>query len=206
MRAVLHGLLDLVAPRRCAGCDAWLDPTDFEFCAPCEVLLEPAAQLDAGRAAYLYGGPIAEAIRRLKYEGRTELAEPLGARLVEVARAVAGEVDAVVPVPLHPERLRERGFNQAALLARPVARALAVPLVTSALRRVRETRPQASLGVGARGSNVRGAFGGRGTCPPRVLLIDDVRTTGATITECALSLRRRGVERVHALVLARADP
>jgi ComF family protein len=206
VKAVWDGLMDLLAARRCAGCDEALDPAEEHFCGLCEPLLEPADRRDAGRAAYVYGGPLADAIRRLKYGRRTDLAWPLGLRLAEAALGAAGEVDAVIPVPLHPRRLRQRGFNQAALLARPVAQVLAVPLVTGALRRRRDTVPQASLEPAARGRNVRGAFVVTEAPPPRVLLLDDVRTTGATLTECAERLRAAGVERVRTLVLARAEP
>ncbi|HJL18025.1 MAG TPA: ComF family protein [Sandaracinaceae bacterium LLY-WYZ-13_1] len=206
MKAVVYGLLDLLAPHRCPGCDEALGPGTDGFCEVCAVGLEPARSTDGGRAAYVFGGPLADAIRRFKYGRRSELATPLGLRLAEAAVRLAGEVDAVVPVPLHPRRLRERGFDQAALLAGPVAHALAVPRMTGVLRRVRDTRPQASLDMAVRAANVRGAFVVRGAPPPRVLLVDDVRTTGATLAECAERLRAAGARRVHPLVLARAEP
>lgn len=147
---------------------------------------------------------MADAIRRMKYGGRSELAGPLGLLLAEAAIAFAGEVDAVVPVPLHPRRLRARGFDQAALLARPVSRVLAVPLAVGALARLRDTPPQASLDVGARALNVQAAFRAVSAPAPRVLLIDDVRTTGSTLAACAEALTAVGVGRVRTLVLARA--
>lgn len=204
-RSIFHGLLDLLAPPQCAACDVTLAPDAADFCEACEPLLEPAERAASGHAAYVYGGPMADAIRRFKYGGRSELAASLGARLAAAALPFAGEVDAVVSVPLHPRRLRERGFDQAALLARPVARALAVPLRAGVMRRARDTPPQASLERAARGRNVRGAFRVFASAGRRVLLIDDVRTTGATLTECAETLRDAGAERVHTLVLARAE-
>jgi len=201
-RSLLEGLLDALAPPRCAACDGALAPGEGGFCEACESLLEPSSG-ERPRAVFLYGGPLADAIRRFKYGGRSELAATLAPHLVE--RAAEVEVDAVVPVPLHPRRERARGYNQAALLARPVASALAVPFAPTALRRLRDTPPQASLDTARRRGNVRGAFAVRSAPPPRVLLIDDVRTTGATLAECAATLRGAGALRVHSLVLARVE-
>jgi ComF family protein len=204
-------LLKLLSPARCAACDALLAERESAFCAACAPLLEPSAStLEPGAApvgapaAFLYGGPLADAIQRLKYAGRSELARPLGALLADYAIVFGGLVERVVPVPLHPSRLRERGFNQSALLARPVARALGVPFDPYWLARVRPTRDQASLAREARGHNLRGAFAARGVRAQRVLLIDDVRTTGATLAEASEALLRAGCERVHTLALARA--
>jgi ComF family protein len=201
-------LLHLLAPERCPGCDELLDDDATKFCAACDPLLERVAALEvptSGAAAFLYGGPIAAAIQRLKYAGRGELARPLGSLLADFALVFAGRVDRVVPVPLHPRRLRARGFNQSALLARPVATALGVPLDARALARVRPTRDQAALSREARSHNLRGAFCvRRGQRADRVLLIDDVRTTGATLAEAADALVRGGCAQVHTLALARA--
>lgn len=202
---VWRGLLELIAPRECAGCENVLTPSERGFCEGCEPLLDPGGRLGDALAAYLYAGPMAEAVRGLKYGRRTELAPVLGAMLATRALELAGEVDAVVPVPLHRARLRRRGFNQAALLARPVARALAVPFHASDLRRVRDTPAQAGLGAAERATNVRGAFVALRAPGSRVLLIDDVRTTGATLAECAEALRVAGAERVFTLVLARVE-
>ena len=210
MRAAFaSSLLQLLAPERCAACDALLDETEPAFCAACAPLLEPSSPepdaLPVGSpAAFLYGGPLATAIQRLKYAGRSELARPLGALLADYAVVFGGRVERVVPVPLHPSRLRERGFNQSALLARPVAQALGVPFDPHWLARVRPTRDQAGLARDARSQNLRGAFAARGARAPRVLLIDDVRTTGATLAEAAEALLRAGCEHVHTLALARA--
>ncbi|MCC7538536.1 MAG: ComF family protein, partial [Deltaproteobacteria bacterium] len=123
--------------------------------------------------------------------------------------AYRGRVDLVVPVPLHRTRLVERGFDQAVLIARPLARALARPLVARALSRIRATAPQSSLDARARAENVAGAFvptsSGRRALPGRrVLLVDDVRTTGATLDECARVARDAGAIEVLALALAAA--
>jgi len=206
-RLVLEGLLDLLAPRRCPGCDEVLIGDESGFCGGCEPLIDPAPPgvLPPARGAsvHLFAGPLADAIRRMKYEGRTDLTPPLAALVEAATPHYGGRVDGVLPVPLHRRRLAERGFNQSALLARPLARALGVPLLVGRLRRVRPTRPQVGLDAEARRDNVRGAFRVVRRLPPRVLLFDDVRTTGATLAEAGQALREAGVE-VWSLTLARA--
>ncbi|MBX3274152.1 MAG: ComF family protein [Sandaracinaceae bacterium] len=202
-RAILGGLLDLVAPPACAACDAPLAPGGEGLCAPCGALVERAD--GAPRAAFLYGGPLADAVRRFKYGGRSELAPVLARMARPAVLELAGRVDVVVSVPLHPRRERARGYDQTALLARAWARALAVPCRARALGRVRDTPPQASLDVGARDANVRAAFRVLASLPPRVLLVDDVRTTGATLAACGEALLAAGVVEVHPFVLARVE-
>lgn len=112
-----------------------------------------------------------------------------------------------MPVPLHPKRLRWRGFNQSILLAREVSRAYSVPMDPFSLRRVRETPPQTELNEEERRRNVRGAFAlapGRSIERRNVLLVDDVYTSGATVNECVRTLRKSGARKVFVLTLARA--
>ena len=199
MHDLLEGFLTLVAPSRCAGCD---EPADGPavFCASCTVLLEPRS----GRGAvFEYGGPVADAIQRFKYDGRSELGAVLGSVMVEHAERWAGKVDAVVPVPLHWRRRRARGYDQAALLARPLAKSLGVPALLRGLRRVRNTPSQVDLPHAERQRNIAGAFAPwrlRGV--RRVLLVDDVRTTGATLRAASEALKAGGVAEVQPLVLA----
>jgi ComF family protein len=210
--AIFRGLVDLLAPRLCAACDLELLDTDEHLCAGCAPLLEqaPADRLPPARsaAAFMHVGPLADAIRRYKYGPRADLAGPLGALLAEAARPLAGHVDLLVSMPLHPRRLRARGFDQAALLARPVARALGVPLRCGALVRVRETAPQAGLDARRRAENVRGAFAvspRARLAGQRVLVLDDVRTTGATLAAACEVLLAAGVAEARTLTLAIAD-
>jgi ComF family protein len=204
--SVLVGLRGLLAPGRCAGCDLGFDDADDRLCPACEPLLEPAPPElrppHPAAAVFRYQGPLADAVRRFKYARRTELAPYLSQALADAALGYAGQVDRVVPMPLHPSKLRARGYNPVALLAGPVAKQLGVPLELRLLRRVRPTREQAGLDRDDRCRNVRGAFVATLRCPPRrVLLLDDVRTTGATLAEAATALAAHGHE-VVTLALA----
>lgn len=151
-----------------------------------------------------------DALHALKYRGRVALADPLGQALAEVVREdpILSAADALVPVPLHPRREAERGFNQSEELAKVVARQTGIPLLRT-LVRVRPTAPQVGLPEVERRGNVRGAFAVRGPVRAlRVLLVDDVITTGSTLAECARTIRGAGGEVVGAVTVAMAlrDP
>jgi ComF family protein len=204
----------LVSPARCAACDArvaWI----AAFCPACASTAQRAAENGAGRsvplvAAFVYGGAIARTIARLKYERRPDLSRPLGDLLWRAVKphAPAFALRVVVPVPLHPSRLAERGYNQSALVARPVAQRLGAPFWPMALVRVRDTPRQASLDRACRLTNVRGAFEVRQRERVRgrdILLVDDVCTTGATLDACSIAMRDAGVRSVAYAVVARSD-
>jgi len=173
------------------------------YCAACAAA-PPAYALARSLAAY--EGPLREAIHACKYQGARRVADALGVVLANaIPPEVADGVRAVVPVPLHASRLRERGYNQAEALAHPVARRLGVPCLPAALRRCRQEAPQARSGAAARRTNVAGAFApGAHAVWGTVLLVDDVFSTGATADACAQALRAGGARRVHVLTLARA--
>ena len=160
------------------------------------------------RAALGYGKEARRLVTRLKYGGRGDLG-PWMARIMEsVARELVADEPLVVPVPLHRARLVRRGANQAAELARPLARSLGLAMRADVLVRARSTRTQVGLGRKARTRNVAGAFkvpeAGRARLAGRtVILVDDVFTTGATVAACARALRRGGAERVDCLTFAR---
>ncbi len=160
----------------------------------------------ATRAAYLYAPPLDRLVQELKFAGRLGHARLLGELLVAHLEAVGTPPpEMVIPVPLHPRRLRMRGYNQARELARPVARWLDAPLCAHAARRLRDTAAQSGLDAAARRRNVRGAFEvDAGVAGRRVALVDDVVTTGNTVTELARELVAAGAERVEVWCLARA--
>jgi ComF family protein len=207
--AIINGFLRLLAPPLCPGCDLPLRRKEVSFCDGCKPLIEQASQAfqppAPTAAVFVYGGPLAEAIRRVKYEGRTDYVPALAGMLSTAALPYAGLVDLVIPMPLHPKRLRARGFNQAALLARAVSRKLAVRLDVRTLERIRDTPEQAGLSRSDRALNVKGAFRVRARGRTgRVLLIDDVRTTGATLASAADALLEAGFNSVFSLTLAYA--
>lgn len=175
-------------------------------CGECRLTRRPYGVC---RSAGVYDGPLKQCIHSFKYEGRRELAEVLGRFMAECAdRELAeAEYDALVPVPLHRDRLRERGFNQALLLARELAKRRGSPVAPDVLARDRGTLSQSTLSRRERLKNVRGAFavGERGAVRGmRFLVIDDVYTTGATADECARILMKAGARAVDILTLARS--
>jgi ComF family protein len=164
------------------------------------------------RAVGFHEGPLREAIHSLKYEGRRRVAGPLGEMLARYLQDWAAEIDVVVAVPLHRVRRRQRGFNQADLLARQCAGVLKLPYLPRALSRQRATRPQVGLTLAERHSNVSGAFtpGRQGTIArlagKHVLLIDDVTTTGSTLNAAAAALAPLHPITVRGMALTRPVP
>jgi ComF family protein len=226
--SVKSQLLSLVFPARCAGCGR---PGNL-FCPACQDQVQPVPQpvcircgrpvatagrcsdcsdgsfhVSAIRAAAVYIDPISKAIHRFKYEGQPELHAPLGELLVAYWRSRSATVDLVASVPLHENRQRERGFNQSELLAAVLCREARLPLLQQGvLRRTRDTEHQMLLGPAERRANVQNAFAwmGPSLANHKVLLIDDVATTGSTLEACAEVLLAAGAGRVWALTVARA--
>jgi ComF family protein len=218
-----QGALDFLHPPACFACGEALRRQPPVLCAPCarEIARPPVRftvevtgkdgdhHVLPAFAVGLMGGVLETLVLGLKYRGWTPLAECLGARM---ARAVARDAadlaaDLVVPVPADPLRRRERGFNQAELLAREVARRLGRPLAPGALRKTRAATSQTKLPAARRRENVRDLFQPRQGADLRgrgVLLVDDVATTGATLAEAARALRTARGRVVAVLVAARA--
>ena len=221
-----RGLLDLLYPPRCAGCGQ----TGALYCLSCRrsvpLVVPPLCSLcgqphvpsglcsrcardplhiDGIRSVAIFAGSLRKAIHRLKYDYVRDLAVPLGEMLVSFWQETPLPADVIVPVPLHPRRVRERGYNQAALLAEQLAQVTGIPMVRDVLLRHKYTVSQTKLDAEQRRQNVDGAF----TCVgsevrgKRVLLMDDVCTTGATLEASSVALKAGGAQSVWALTLAR---
>jgi ComF family protein len=199
------------AARVCDGCAATLPRIPVERCercasplpagSTCGQCLERSPHYDAVSAAYAYDFPVDALIQAYKYGGDLTLAPLLAKALADT---LSDPAQTIIPMPLSPQRQRERGFNQAQELARHLGRRLGVTVLPSACRKVADTPPQAGLSLAARARNVRGAFvcdaDLSGQC---VAVVDDVMTTGATLNELARVLKRAGATRVSGWVVAR---
>lgn len=198
---VCTATLRLLGPEVCPRCS--LPSAGGRICQRCTVRPGP---LRAMLAAYPFEGPIRSAVLALKYRRRTRLAPFLASALSARLATRPLTVDCVIPVPLSRARLRARGFNQSELLARPLAAASGWPVEKANLVRARETRQQTELPARERRANVAGAFivpQPEAVRDKRILLVDDVSTTGATLDACAAPLLEAGAERVWAIVVAR---
>lgn len=223
--AVLHGLanaasaaLDLAFPAACAGCGREGEP----LCAACRPALDARLELRGGTPIGLpadipvpllqvewcapFAGPVRSALHQLKYAAERRLARPLGEAVARRWARVGEGATLVVPVPVHADRERLRGYDQAALIAEVAATCLGLPCLR-ALERVRATTAQFELGRDERSSNVAGAFRVRPevatVADHWVLLVDDVVTTGATLAACAVALEDAGACAVSAIAVAR---
>ena len=209
LKRAARALLELIYPIRaeCMGCGA---KTGFErdwLCEDCRQALAnrwvgaapppEGGLIDGAAYGYFYRGPAGGLVRNLKYRGVSRLAEPMGRQMVRALEGLQpAHIDCVTPVPMHVRRVRKRGVNQALLLAREVADGLQLPL-EEALVRTRNTLQQARLDEAKRLHNLDGAFAVAGNVAgKRVLLVDDVCTTGATANACAEALLQGGADAV----------
>ena len=213
------GLLEVLLPPACAGCGRFGDP----LCAQCVAGFRPAGTpvdrfaaadpgilvgdaLELAVAAFAHAGNLRRALQRLKYGGSGKVALPLAraaAPALEALTRVCGSLP-LVPVPVHAARQRQRGYNQAALLAEALGRELGLPVV-ELLERRKATAHQHGLGKAARLHNLRGAFALRAAArvPPRLILVDDILTSSATLEACAQVLMAAGAASVHGFAIAR---
>lgn len=218
--------LDLLFPLRCvncgiegslicSSCSQALPKMEPPVCQRCGISLGEGGicsacighplTIDDIRSPFLFEGTIRRAIHQLKYRHLKAIAIPLGQLMAEFFHSRQLPGDVLIPVPLHPKRLRERGYNQASLLAIEIGKLTGIPVVEGKLLRLRDTVYQArTTSAAERRNNVRDAFG----CPQRlrgdnILLIDDVCTTGATLDACATALKAAGAGSIRGLTAAR---
>lgn len=213
-----NNIFYLLYPPRCPLCDSFVKERDIP-CETCDKLITrlgaeiispeiKGLKVDSFYACFIYDGPVRDAVISFKYGAALNKERFFGKELVgKISRR--GDLDVVVPVPLHSKKLKERGFNQSAILARIVARKLKIKSDVTSLVRTADLGPQAGQHREERFANIKGAFevkkGREGKFKGKsVLLIDDVFTTGATAGECAKALKRAGAASVVLLTLARA--
>jgi len=202
--------------RWCLDCQVKIQRIPSTICHRCGRLLESVDLCDqchrspppyvAVRTWAVFGGSLRNAIHRLKYKGDIALGEILARPLLDMLKALEWEIDLVTPVPIGVARQKERGYNQAALLALPVALGLCKKYNPRALMKIRETRSQVNLSNRQRYENVIDAFLAQGDCVSgkSVLVIDDVTTSGATLESCSFALVNAGARQVFCLTLARS--
>lgn len=206
LNQIYQHLFALFFPDHCAVCRE----RGNLLCGNCRATLQAYPKMAAPtdlvsiQVGWIYDEPARRAIHCLKYRGRRRMGGVLAEALATTL--TPPEADALIPVPLHPERLSERGFNQAEELANSLGLCWGIPVCSRGLERERDTGHQARLNREARQGNVAGAFfwHGPGRPPARIILIDDVVTTGATLSACAEALLAAGAEQVHAIALARS--
>ena len=204
----------------CAECQATMPPLGRSHCRCCSqpfpasssqhlcaTCLQRPPAFSIVHAACSYQERVKDAIHQLKYRNQVNLAEPLGKLLgksLEVAE-VGFKPDCIIPVPLHPGRLKKRGYNKALEISRPLARKMRVPIDTTLLQRTLKTPPQQGLTAAERRSNLRNAFIVTTTTSARnILLVDDVMTTGETVRECSRVLMKNNIAEVQVAVIGRA--
>lgn len=220
LSAMTSSLLDMALPPACAGCSV----EGVAFCSSCRSALEIRLALPPGVPIGLpaalpmplaqlewcapFSGPVRSALHGLKYAGERRLARPLAAAVAARWKAAGAGGELLVPVPVHAERARRRGYDQAVLLTAEAAAQLRIPWL-AALERRRNTAPQFDLGRRARRTNVAGAFELRGPLQAAsvrgrwIVLVDDVVTTGSTLVACAETLYSAGAAAVSAVTVAR---
>lgn len=203
--------VDLIFPPRCAGCGR----LDTFWCDECQQELdeitlaehiEAKSPLQAVTASGWHVGKLREAVQALKYENARQVAQPLGEKLARCLQRQDWTIDILVPVPLHTKRLAERGYNQAQEIAEVVAKMSGIRCEADALQRVRETQSQVTVSGAERLVNIQGAFAAHSQLVKgqSVLIIDDVYTTGSTLSACGEALLAAGAQVVYGLTVTAA--
>jgi len=234
---MLHFILDWIFPPRCIICDNIIPLNKpRHFCESCLEVITPLPRpvcekcgipvssghicakcknkkisFERNFAAYAYDDLFQALIHRFKYRSRPEYGAGLGLLTAQaISRDELPEIDCIIPIPIHKKRLRERGFNQSELLARALSKVWSIPVDLSLLIRVKNTKPQSSLGIEARKNNIQGAFAinmlKRKTTPYKtILLVDDIYTTGSTMESASGALKEYGIEKIFCCTLVIAS-
>ena len=194
----------MITPPRCTVCSR---PLRGDQRSPCEECRGEPRFYRRGKAIALYTGMLKELLHTVKYDFRPELADALGSLLAVGLEndPLGDDIDLIIPAPLHPEKQQSRGYNQAQLLAVPVTKALEKPLAIGVLVKVKPTKSQSGLSRKERKTNISGVFAVTdclGVAGQKILLIDDIVTTGYTLSECARVLLLAGAKEVSVLTLA----
>lgn len=206
-RRLANTALDLIYPPQCLSCHR----AGSLLCSDCQAkipvpppLIEADSPIAERRATAEFDGVIQQAIHALKYKSQYRYTEPLGQRLATELSHAGWQPDLIAATPLHTTRLRSRGYNQSALLAELLSAKANIPFCPELLHRTRDTRAQVGLNTHERQANVRGAFeaDSKLATGKRIVIVDDVYTTGATLRECADTLRNAGAVKVWALTVA----
>lgn len=186
----------------CKKCGKPVSEPEREYCRDCQA---GGHLYTRGAAVLLYAGKVKQSIYQMKFHNKREYMDFYGPYMAEVLKKkiLSWEAQALIPVPLHPSKLRRRGFNQAELLARRVGEALGIPVRTDLVRRIRATRPQKDLSRRERQNNLKGAFkiSRYDVKLKKIILVDDIYTTGSTIDEIAGKLLEQGAEEVYFISL-----
>jgi ComF family protein len=224
----LWSALDLLFPPVCGGCgkvgSRWceecqkrvkiLNGTVCDVCGlpqdangVCAVCRADRPHFHALRAWAVFDDPVRKALHRLKYRRDVALGDALAAQMLQYVRELNWDIDTIVPIPLGRQRQKERGYNQVGMIAKPLALALDIEFAPNALARRKETRSQVGLSKQERRENVDGAFqASAGVSGKTILVLDDVSTTGSTLSSSAEALLASGAKNVYALTVARALP
>ena len=229
LKTYIWNILDILFPPHCAGCEKW----GVRFCGECfnsiGVITGPVCyycgdpissynsticdkckfsdfMIDQVRSWAYFDGTLQKAVHKLKYRRDLGLSTKLSLPMTSLFEEQSWKVDLIIPVPLHPDRLRNRGYNQASLLAKPISKSTGILFNGKSLFRINKTRSQVGLSLPERMENVSGAFQADPVYVKgqSVLIIDDVITTGSTLKSCAAALKNSGAEKVYGLSLARS--
>lgn len=224
---LLWSALDLLFPPVCGGCgkvgSRWcvscqqrvqvLNGIVCEICGLpqgtdgiCGVCLADRPHFHALRAWAVFDDPLRKALHKLKYYHDAPMGDALAAQMTDFVRDLNWPIDMLIPIPLGRQRMKERGYNQAGMIAEPLAMALDIEFAPKALMRHKETRSQVGLSKQERQKNVLGAFQAAGVDGKTILVLDDVSTTGSTLSSSAEALFSAGAKDVYALTVARALP